>query len=118
MYCLQDRARGYGELIEKARFTLTDRPVERDEKAENSLNSVSKGILSELTPQLQTASWTRDGLEALMNEFAETHGIKFGAVAAPLRAALAGRTATPSVYDMMLLLGAEETLARLRDAVE
>ncbi len=118
MYCLQDRARNYAELLEKARFVLTDRPVERDEKAENALNSVSKGILSELTPQLQTASWTRDGLEALMNEFAETQGMKFGAIAAPIRAALAGRSATPSVYDMMLILGPDETTARLVDAAK
>ncbi len=117
MYCLQDRARSYIELLEKARFILTDRPVERDEKADKTLDSVSKSILSELTPQLQTASWTRDGLEALMNEFAETQGMKFGAIAAPIRAALAGRTATPSVYDMMLILGPDETTARLGDAV-
>jgi glutamyl-tRNA synthetase len=118
MYCLQDGARNYGELIEKARFILMSRPVERDEKAEQALNSVSKGILSELTPQLQTASWTRDGLEALMNEFAETQGMKFGAIAAPMRAALAGRSATPSVYDMMLILGPDETTARLVDAAK
>ncbi len=59
---------------------------------------------------------SRDDLEATLAAFAEARGTKFGKLAGPLRAALAGRTATPSVFDMMLLLGREETLARLADA--
>ena len=47
---------------------------------------------------------------------AESHGVGLGKIAAPLRAALAGRTTTPSVFDMMLALGRDETLARLADA--
>jgi glutamyl-tRNA synthetase len=48
--------------------------------------------------------------------FAERHDMKFGKLAGPLRAALAGRSATPSVFDMMLVLGQDETIARLTDA--
>jgi glutamyl-tRNA synthetase len=69
-----------------------------------------------LTPQLQNASWERDELEAILNAFAESKGTKFGKLAGPLRAALAGRAVTPSVFDMMLVLGQEETLDRLSDA--
>ncbi|KTF07322.1 glutamyl-tRNA synthetase, partial [marine sediment metagenome] len=57
-----------------------------------------------------------DELEATANQFAEAQGMKFGKLAGPLRAALAGRAATPSVFDMMLVLGQDETLARLTDA--
>ncbi|WP_264213663.1 glutamate--tRNA ligase [Leisingera thetidis] len=116
MYCLKDRARTFPELLEKAHFVLASRPLDRDEKAEKALASVSDGILDELTPQLQNASWVRDDLEALLNTFAEAHDTKFGKLAGPLRAALAGRAVTPSVFDMMLILGREETLARLADA--
>ncbi|WP_417471910.1 glutamate--tRNA ligase [Leisingera sp.] len=116
MYCLKDRARTFPELLEKAHFVLASRPIDRDEKAEKALASVSDGILEELTPQLQNASWVRDDLEALLNAFAEAHDTKFGKLAAPLRAVLAGRAVTPSVFDMMLILGREETLARLADA--
>ena len=116
MFCLKDRARTFPELIDKARFILTDRPVEMDGKAQKALVSVSNGILSELTPHLQNASWTRDDLEAILNGFAEAQETKFGKLAGPLRAALAGRAVTPSVFDMMLVLGREETLARLEDA--
>ena len=115
MYCLKDRARTFGELLEKGHFSLTSRPIALDEKAQKALASVSKGILSELTPLLQNASWTREDLEATLNAFAETHELKFGKLAGPLRAVLAGRAVTPSVFDMMLVLGRDETLARLMD---
>ncbi|MEC7761931.1 MAG: glutamate--tRNA ligase [Pseudomonadota bacterium] len=104
------------QLLEKARFILISRPIERDEKAQAALDDVSRGILAELTPQLQTASWNREELETILNASAEAHGIKFGKLAAPLRAALAGRAASPSVFDMMLVLGRDESIARLNEA--
>lgn len=116
MYCLKDRARTFPELLEKAHFVLTSRPIEMDEKAAKAFESVSDGILKELTPHVQNASWSRDGLEEALNAFANDKGIKFGKLAAPLRAVLAGRAVTPSVFDMMLVLGREETLARMTDA--
>ncbi|MEM9477089.1 MAG: glutamate--tRNA ligase [Pseudomonadota bacterium] len=116
MYCLKDRARRYPELLEKAHFVLSDRPIEPDEKAARALDNVSRGILSELTPHLQNASWSRDALEPILTDMAGAKELKFGQLAAPLRAALAGRSVTPSVYDMMLVLGQDETLARLNDA--
>jgi glutamyl-tRNA synthetase len=115
MPSLKDRAKTYPELLEKAHFCLTSRPVVPDDKAAAALDDVSRGILSELTPQLQTASWTRDALEALVGELAQAHETKLGKLAGPLRAALAGRTVSPSVFDMMLVLGREETIARLED---
>ena len=113
---LKTSAKSIPELIEKARFCLIDRPVEADEKAAAALDTVSRGILTELTTQLQNVSWSRENLEAVLNASADTHGLKFGALAKPLRAALAGRATTPSVFDMMLALGPAETLARLDDA--
>ncbi len=104
------------QIIDKAHFILTERPLEIDEKAAGNLDDVSRRILSELTPHLQTASWKRDELEAILNRAAEDRDIKFGKLAGPLRAALAGRAATPSVFDMMLVLGRDETIARLHDA--
>ena len=115
MYCLKDRARTFPELLDKAHFVLASRPIDIDEKSQRALNDVSRGILNELTPQLQNASWNRDTLEAVVAGVAEAHGLKLGKIAQPLRAALAGRTVSPSVFDMMLILGREETLARLKD---
>ncbi|WP_104019401.1 glutamate--tRNA ligase [Roseovarius nitratireducens] len=116
MYCLKDRAKTFPELLDKAAFIITDRPIVPEEKAAAQLDNVSRRILIELTPQLQNATWSRDSLETVANGIAEAHGMKFGKLAGPLRAALAGRTATPSVFDMMLVLGRKETIARLTDA--
>ncbi len=118
MYCLKDRARTFPELLEKAHFVLTERPIAPDEKAAKALASVSDGILNELTPQLQNASWSRNELEETLNSFAEAREVKFGKLAGPLRAVLAGRAVTPSVFDMMLVLGRDETLARLSEAAK
>ena len=118
MYCLKDRAKTFGELLVKAEFVLASRPITPDEKAAKNLDSVSRGILSELTPQLRNATWSREGLEAVTNAFAEENDLKFGKMAGPLRAALAGRAVTPSVFDMMLVLGRDESIARLQDAAD
>ncbi|MCC7319433.1 MAG: glutamate--tRNA ligase [Rubellimicrobium sp.] len=116
MYCLKERAKTFPELIEKAHFVLTSRPVVPEGAAAVALDSVSRGILSVLTPRLQDAQWARDSLEAVVAAVAESQGTKLGKLAGPLRAALAGRSVSPSVFDMMLVLGREETLARLTDA--
>ncbi|MGJ8555759.1 MAG: glutamate--tRNA ligase [Sulfitobacter geojensis] len=116
LYCLKERAKTLPELLEKAHFVLTSRPIVPDEKAAKNLDNVSRGMLNELTPQLQNASWDKETLEEVMNGFAAEKDTKFGKLAGPLRAALAGRAVTPSVYDMMLVLGRDETLARLSDA--
>jgi len=116
MYCLKERAKTFPELTEKAHFLLTSRPLEIEDKAAAHLTDVSRGILKELTPQLQNASWRRDSLEEIVTSTAEAHDMKLGKLAGPLRAALSGRAVSPSMFDMMLVLGRDETIARLKDA--
>jgi glutamyl-tRNA synthetase len=113
---LKSSAKTFPELIEKAGFLMVSRPIVQDAKAAEALDTVSRGILKSLTPRLQNASWTKEALEPILTGVAAENGIGFGKLAAPLRAALAGRTVTPSVYDMMLTIGREETVARLSDA--
>lgn len=113
---LKERAKTYPELLDKAHFCLTDRPLDIDPKAAKNLTDETRKVLSDLTPQLQNATWSRQDLETRLNGFAEDRGQKFGQIAGPLRAALAGRAATPSVFDMMIVLGREETILRLEDA--
>ena len=112
---IQERAKTLPDLIEKAEFILASRPIVPDEKAAKHLDTVSHGVLKQLTPHLQNVTWSRETLEVALNGVAEENDIKFGKMAGPLRAALAGRTQTPSVFDMMLVLGREETLARIAD---
>jgi glutamyl-tRNA synthetase len=113
---VKEKAKGFPQLLEKAEFVLTQRPIAPDEKAMSALTDVSRGILRELTPRLQTANWSRDILEGIVSELCAAHGIGLGKLAPALRAALAGRSTTPSVFDMMIVLGRDETCARLQDA--
>ena len=100
-------------LIAKFAFVLDEPPFTHDEKAGKLLDPVSRGILTQLTPQLQTVSWDREALEQTVMEFAEAQDLKFGKLAGPLRVVLSGRATSPSVFDMMMVIGRDETLTRL-----
>lgn len=113
---LKQKSRTLPQLLDQGRFALIERPVQPDDKAAAVLDTVSKGILNDLTAALQNVIWARDDLEAIAQRIAESNGLGLGKIAAPVRAALAGRTSTPSIFDMMLALGRDETLARLADA--
>ena len=113
---VKERAKSYPDLLEKAHFALAERPIVPDAAAAKALDPSSRALLAELTPHLHNASWTRDMLEDVVSRLADAHDIKLGTLAQPLRAALAGRTSTPSVFDMMLVIGRDETIARLNDA--
>jgi len=116
LYCLKDRAKTFVELLDKAHFIFAKRPIARDAAATAALDDAARALLRTLMPHLQTIRWTREELEAIVAEVAAAHGQGLGKIAAPLRAALAGRTVSPSVFDMMLVLGQEESLARIVDA--
>ena len=113
LYCLKDRVKTLSELIEKASFILNSRPIEMSSDARLSLDETGLAMLEALTPHLQNATWTREELEQICNNIAESFGVKFGKLASPIRSALSGQTKTPSVFDMMLVLGRNETIARL-----
>jgi glutamyl-tRNA synthetase len=102
-----------GALIDKFAFVLDEPPFTLDQKAEKLLDPVSRGILIQLTPHLQTVSWDREKLEQTVMEFAEAKDLKFGKLAGPMRVALSGRATSPSVFDMMMVIGRDETLTRL-----
>ena len=114
---LTERSKKLDDLIEKAHFALTARPISQTAESTEKLNSVHKGILNELTLRLADATWTHSELFAEAKAFAAEKDMKIGALAAPLRSALTGQTQTPSVFDMMEILGRDESLARIKDVI-
>ncbi len=112
------KAKTFPQLLEQMHFALAERPLDIAIDALKALDPVSRGILAGLTPQLHNATWDRGILEGIVGAVAEARGLSLGKLAGPLRAALAGRAVAPSVFDMMLVLGREETLARLGDIAE
>ena len=113
LYCLKDKVKTLSELVEKASFILNSRPIEVSSDAKLSLDETGVAMLDTLTPHLQNVTWKREELEKICNSVAESFEVKFGKLASPIRSALSGQTKTPSVFDMMLILGRDETIARI-----
>jgi glutamyl-tRNA synthetase len=61
------------------------------------------------------AEWTKEATEQAVRGVSEAAGVKLGQVAQPLRAALTGRATSPGIFDVLVLLGREESLARIGD---
>ncbi len=112
---LKERAKTLVELVEAAGFLVKDRPLDLDEKAAGLLGEAGRAVLSELLGELEAAAWDPASLEAVVRDFADRSGRKLGAVAQPLRAALTGRATSPGIFDVLVVLGRDESLERIRD---
>ena len=113
---LKERAKTLLELIEGARYLWSERPLQLDEKAASILTAEARGLLRELSDDLgAVGAWTPEATEQMVRAFAERKETKLANVAQPLRAALTGRTTSPPIFDVLAVLGREESLARLRD---
>ena len=88
-------------------------PFDIDAAAGKALAAGPPDLLEKLTSRLQNARWTASDLEAAVRDFAAAEGLGLGKVAQPIRVALSGRTVSLGVFDMMDILGREESLARL-----
>ena len=112
---MKDKSKKIPDLIEKAHFLLTSRPIIKDDRAKDVLNSGGIQLLRQLTPYLEGVNWSREGLEIAVNNFLLDSNLKLGQIVQPLKAALSGKLSTPSVFDMMVLLGPEEVTVRIKD---
>ena len=92
--------------------------AEPDPKAAKILDPAARALLGRLAPVFEHADeWQAPVLEARGRAFAEVEEVKFVKIAQPLRAAITGRTVSPGIFQVCQILGREETLRRLRDAV-
>jgi glutamyl-tRNA synthetase len=113
---LKERAKTLIELIDNAQYIFAERPIAIDDKAAALLTPEARHLLRDLHEQLSTIDpWTVENTEQAVRTFAESQGVKLGAVAQPLRAALTGRTTSPGIFDVLDVLGKLESLARLSD---
>ncbi|HEY1384234.1 MAG TPA: glutamate--tRNA ligase [Dongiaceae bacterium] len=115
---LKARAKTLKELADNARFYTLSRPLSLDDKARALLTADASGVLKDLRGVLAASpTWISGDLEAAARNFAEAKAIKLGQVAQPLRAALTGATTSPPIFEVMQVLGREETLGRIDDAL-
>ena len=113
---LKERAKTLVELKTSAAYLFVQRPLPMDEKARALLNDEGKAALAGLMPVLSSpAEWSAQALEAAVKTHAETTGLKLGKLAQPLRAALTGTSTSPGIFDVLEVLGKEESLGRIGD---
>jgi glutamyl-tRNA synthetase len=115
---LKERAKTLVDLLDGANFLFAERPLSFDEKATALLDAPGRAALAAVADRLAgLADWTAAGTEQVVRAYAEEAGLKLGKVAQPLRAALTGRATSPPVFDVLAVLGREESLARIADAM-
>ncbi len=118
MASLKPRAKSTLGLADGALFLFEQRPLALDEDAKALLEGDSAHLLESVSRALGGSSeWGEAALETAVRQVAEDAGLGLGKVAQPLRAALTGRTTSPGIFDVLLLLGREESLARIGDAM-
>lgn len=115
---LKERAKTLVELTESSAYLFAARPLDLEPKAEEILASGGRAIVAGLLPDLEKVDdWNAASVESVVRDYAEREGVKLGKAAQPLRAALTGKTTSPGVFDVLDVLGRDETLARLHDQV-
>jgi len=116
---LKQRAKTLVELIDSASFIFADRPIALDDKAKAVITDDARALIKAVLPDLEAVEpWHAPGAEQAVRTFAERVGVKLGAIAQPLRIALTGRVTSPGIFDVLTVLGKEESLGRLRDQAE
>jgi len=117
---LKERAKTLQELADSASYLFASRPLAIDEKAAALLGEKPHTVLAGALAALQGVDndWSAQSTEAAIRTFAGAQGLKLGNVAQPLRAALTGRSTSPGVFDVLAVLGRDESLARIGDQID
>ena len=116
---LKERAKTLIELADGAQFLFAQRPLAIEPKAEEILARSGRTYIRALLPRLEALTeWTAASTEAAVRDYAAEQGAKLGVIAQPLRAAATGRTTSPGIFDVLAVLGREESLGRLRDQAD
>jgi glutamyl-tRNA synthetase len=116
MPALKPRAANLNELAENTAFLFEQRPLTIAEDAAPLLAGDARGLLAHVHSALDALeSWDTAALEDAVRTVAEAAQVKLGAVAQPLRAALTGRRTSPGIFDVLELLGRDESLGRIAD---
>jgi glutamyl-tRNA synthetase len=114
MPALKERAKTLVQLDQGAEFLYTDGPRDLDAGAAKILTPETRAGMARTLAALGATDWSAAALEAAARAFADANGLKLGDIAQPLRAALTGKAASPPLFEMLALLGREESLIRLR----
>jgi glutamyl-tRNA synthetase len=115
---LKKRASNLNELANGSLFFLRNRPIPMDEGAAKLLASATPGLLDRARARFAAQTdWTAAALEQVARDLAESEAAKLGQIAQPLRAAVTGSTQSPGLFEVLEVLGKDEVLGRIDDAL-
>lgn len=113
---LTERAKTVPELAQVAGFLVTPRPIAIEPASAKHLTDESRAMLAGLAEALAAVDdWSAELVEAAVRAHASAKSLKFGQVAQPLRAATTGTPQSPGIFEVLIALGKDETLARIHD---
>ncbi|WP_422343925.1 glutamate--tRNA ligase [Parasphingorhabdus sp.] len=119
MPVLKSRAKNLIELASNSLFLYKKRPLDLDEKAQSLLDADARQLLESIHATLTGLDeWTLEATEDKVKAIAEAAELGLGKLAQPMRAALTGSTSSPGIFDVLILLGKEESLDRLADQIK
>lgn len=109
---LKEKAKTINELAEQSAFYIERLPF--SDKAKEVISSATE-LLGRIVPELEELeNWDEESIKDLVKNFAEKEGVKMGQIGQPMRAALVGDMAGPGIFEIITILGKNETLARLK----
>ena len=115
---LKERAKTLIDLMKSSQFLFAQRPLALDDKARQIMVDGGVAALEALLPVLSQAHWNVHSLEAAVKAHAEATGAKLGKLAQPLRAVLTGTNTSPGIFDVLDVLGRDESLSRIEDGLK
>ncbi|SEW48759.1 glutamyl-tRNA synthetase [Chryseobacterium wanjuense] len=117
IHLMKERATFPKDIYENGKFFF-EAPTSYDEKAsKKAWNEETSGILGELASNLEAADFNAENLKQIVHDFAENKGLGMGKVMMPLRLALVGELKGPDVPDILELIGREESISRINNAI-
>ncbi|MEX1301613.1 MAG: glutamate--tRNA ligase, partial [Desulfotignum sp.] len=112
---LQPRSRTLKEMAQGARFYYVNEPEMDEKAAAKFLTPEVRDLLNQTADAIDAVSdYTQPGLEEVFKKIMEDFHLGFGKIAQPVRVAVTGTTVSPGIFEMMLALGKDRTVQRIR----
>ncbi len=114
----QERTETLVQLAEQLTFLLAEQPLTLTDKGQETLAKEGTDGIAGLPEVLATAEWNEPSLDAAIQDYVKQTGIAFKKVGLPLRTVLTGSPQAPALPALLVALGREESLKRIRDGLQ
>lgn len=115
MDALKPRAELLTDLSDMASMFMVGGKLAIQEDAKGLIQEADSALINDVALRLQNLeNFDKENIQSILKEIAAAKGMKLGELMKYIRAFIAGRTASPSVFEMIEILGKEESVVRLK----